>query len=60
MKEDEKREFYKGLRERIKQLRMQHLFEEPCPLYEDDEDEEPDTFIGENIWIILYYYVFHL
>lgn len=49
MKEDEKREFYKGLRERIKQLRMQHLFEEPCPLYEDDEDEEPDTFIGENI-----------
>ena len=39
MKEEEKREFYKGLRERIKQLRMQHLFEEPCPLYEDDEDE---------------------
>ena len=50
MKEDEKRECYNGLRERIKQLRMQHLFEEPCPLYEeDDEDEEPETFIGENI-----------
>ena len=38
MKEDEKREFYKGLQERIKQLRMQHLFEEPCPLYEEDEE----------------------
>ena len=30
----EKREFYKSLRERIKQLRMEHLFEEPCPFYE--------------------------
>ena len=38
MDKDELREFYKGLRERIKQLRMQHLFEEPCPLYEDDDD----------------------
>ena len=37
MNNDEKREFYKGLRERIKQLRMEHLFEEPCPLYEDEE-----------------------
>ena len=36
MNADEKREFYKGLRERIKQLRMEHLFEEPCPLYEDE------------------------
>ena len=40
MQEDEKREFYKGLRERIKQLRMQHLFEEPCPLYEEDDYAE--------------------
>ena len=39
MNPDEKREFYKGLRERIKQLRMEHLFEEPCPLYEDDDEE---------------------
>ena len=39
MTEDEKREFYKELVERIKQLRMQHLFEEPCPLYEDDDEE---------------------
>ena len=31
MEKNEKREFYKGLNERIKQLRMQHLFEEPCP-----------------------------
>ena len=28
-----------GLRERIKQLRMEHLFEEPCPLYEEEDDE---------------------
>jgi len=39
MTEDEKREFYKGLEERTKQLRMQHLFEEPCPLYEDEYEE---------------------
>tara|TARA_B100002019_G_scaffold284987_1_gene293396 strand:- start:1184 stop:1309 length:126 start_codon:yes stop_codon:yes gene_type:complete len=39
MSEDEKREFYKELRERIYQLRMSHLFEEPCPLYEDFEDD---------------------
>jgi len=38
MTEDEKREFYKGLKERIKQLRMQHLFEEPCPLYEEEDE----------------------
>ena len=37
MNNDEKREFDKGNRERIKQLRKEHLFEEPCPLYEDDE-----------------------
>jgi hypothetical protein len=52
MNADEKREFYKGLRERIKQLRMEHLFEEPCFMYEpewDDDDEEPDIFIGQNI-----------
>jgi dUTP pyrophosphatase len=29
MNRNEKREFYKSLRERIKQLRMGHLFEEP-------------------------------
>ena len=38
MTDDEKREFFKQLRERIHQLRMSHLFEEPCPLYEDDDD----------------------
>ena len=38
MDKDDKRELYKQLRERIKQLRMQHLFEEPCPLYEPDEE----------------------
>lgn len=40
MNEDEKREFYKQLRERIKQLRMDYMFEEPCPLYEPENDEE--------------------
>jgi len=30
----EKREFYKELRERVYHLKMAHLFEEPCPLYE--------------------------
>ena len=40
MTPDEKREFYKGLKERIKQLRMGHLFEEPCPLYEPEWEED--------------------
>ena len=40
MDKDEKREFYKGLKERIKQLRMEHLFEERCPLYEPTEDDD--------------------
>ena len=40
MTDDEKREIYKSLRERIYQLRMAHLFEEPCPFYEPDEDEQ--------------------
>ena len=40
MDRNEKREFYKGLRERIKQLRMGHLFEEPCPLYEPEWEED--------------------
>jgi hypothetical protein len=40
MDKDEKREFYKQLKERIKQLRMEHLFEEPCPLYEPTEDDD--------------------
>jgi len=34
----EQREFYKQLRERIKQLRMQELFDEPST-YEDDIDD---------------------
>jgi hypothetical protein len=38
MTEDEKREFYKGLKERIKQLRMDWLFEEPST-YEDEEED---------------------
>ena len=43
MTEDELREFYKGLRERIKQLRMTELFEEPST-YEDELDDD------DHIW----------
>jgi hypothetical protein len=35
---DENRELYKQLQERIKQLRMRELFEEPST-YEDDDDD---------------------
>ena len=40
MNPEYKREFYKSLRERIHQLRMDHLFEEPCPLYEPEWEED--------------------
>ena len=40
MNQEERREFYKDLRERIHQLRMGHLFEEPCPLYEPEWDSD--------------------
>ncbi len=40
MNPEHKREFYKSLRERIHQLRMDHLFEEPCPLYEPEWEED--------------------
>jgi hypothetical protein len=32
--------FYIQLRERINQLRMGHLFEEPCPIYEPEWDDD--------------------
>ena len=32
-------EDYEQLQERVKELRMELLFEEPCPLYEEVEDE---------------------
>ena len=38
MTEEEKRKFYEELKERTEQLRINYLFEEHCPLYEDDED----------------------
>lgn len=47
MDNDELREFYKQLRERIHQLRMSHLFEEPCPFYEpgwEDVTESPSDW----------------
>jgi|TARA_B100002019_G_scaffold10130_1_gene8064 hypothetical protein len=45
-------EFHKQLRERIKQLRMQHLFEEPCPLYEPPmvEDVTESQKDWEDFW----------
>ena len=40
MTEDEKKEqSFKTVLERVRRLRMRELFEEPCPLYEDDERE---------------------
>lgn len=53
MTEDQNREFYKQLRERIHQLRMGHLFEETsewddlsdCRMtydYDDDDDDDED------------------
>lgn len=39
MSEDENRELYKQLMERVKQLRMQELFEEPST-YEDEDDDD--------------------
>ena len=36
--QDENREFYKQLMERVKQLRMRELFEEPST-YEDYDDD---------------------
>jgi len=34
----EHKELYKQLRETVNQLRTDLLFEEPCPLYEEDDD----------------------
>ena len=39
MNEEEKKEFYEQLIERVKQTRMDILFEEPCPLYEEEDEE---------------------
>ena len=40
MNEEERKEFYHQLKERINLLRMRNLFEEPCPFYEPDEEED--------------------
>ena len=32
-------EDYQKLQEKVQELKMQYLFEEPCPLYEELEDE---------------------
>ena len=38
MTKEEREEFYKQLQEKVQSLRMDLLFEEPCPLYEEDEE----------------------
>ena len=48
LNEDEQRELHKQLTERVKQLRMDQLFEEPCSLYDDDEDEEDEEEGDDN------------
>ena len=48
MNSEDKREFYKSLRERVYQLRMGHLFEEPCPFYEPEWDD--DLWDGRNTY----------
>ena len=41
MNQDEEKEFFKSLRERVHDLKIAYLFEEPCPLYEPEmEDDE--------------------
>ena len=39
---------HKQLTERVKQLRMDQLFEEPCSLYDDEEDEEDEEEGDDN------------
>ena len=46
LNEDEQRELHKQLRERIKQLRMDKLFEEPSSYEDDDEWQD---FYGDYI-----------
>ena len=36
MTEEEKEEFFEQISEKVNQLRIDYLFQEPCPLYEDD------------------------
>jgi len=42
MSDEENDKFYDYLQERVNRLRIDCLFEEPCPLYEDDEYYELD------------------
>jgi hypothetical protein len=38
MTEEEKKKFYEEIFSRVKEVKMQELFEEPCRLYEDEDD----------------------
>jgi len=42
MNSEESKQFYKEIRERMYELKIAHLFEEPCPLYEPEWDD--------NLW----------
>lgn len=37
MNQEERQEFYRELIERVHELKIAYLFEEPCPLYEEDD-----------------------
>jgi len=50
LNEHEQRELHKQLTERVKQLRMDQLFEEPCSLYDDEEDEEEGDDNEDDNW----------
>ena len=39
MEEEKKEEFYKELIQKANDLRIQTLFEEPCPLYEEEDEK---------------------
>lgn len=39
-------EDYKKLQERVLKVKMDILFEEPCPLYENDDDD--DRLVDSN------------
>lgn len=39
MNEEEKEVFYDYLMEKVMELKMRELFEEPCPLYENMDEE---------------------
>ena len=48
-------EDYQKLQEKVQELKMKYLFEEPCPLYEDEEEEWSEFF--NFVSSVLYLYI---